>query len=585
VEGLSRLRRFDALGAREHLEKAAALEQQHALTHSALGKAWSELGYDKKAKEAAGMAFELSRSLAREDRLLVEARFREATNEWDRAIELYRSLFEFFPDELEYGLSLASAQTRGGKANEALATVELLRRLPPAARVDPRIDLAEATASMSLSDYRRAQRAAATARGKANAHGAYILAARASLEEGWALEGLGEPERAMTAAEQARSILTEAGDRRGVAQAWNNTFSILWRQGNLEAAKKAADELLQTSRQIGYGEGVAQGLIDVAVVSTERGDLSVALSTLEEALAIEREIDDKPGVMILLNNIGAIYHLQGQLHRARLMYEEAFAIATDVGGKNMIATARNNIAELSEIQGDLDGAEHSYLEALRMRREMGVKREVAYVLGRLGEMYLARGDFAAARAHHEEALLIREELGANLEFTESRIALAEVSLEEGQVTDAESVIRDATREFSAQKAADRVAMAYELLGRVLLARDRPPEARAAIDRASARAGDGQNRLLRLEVAVTEARIRAAEGQQGASLQALESLLGETTEIGAVGIGLETRLALGEIEIAAGMAEEGRARLREVWKDAEAKGFRLISRKAARHLGA
>lgn len=200
-------------------------------------------------------------------------------------------------------------------------------------------------------------------------------------------------------------------------------------------------------------------------------------------------------------------------------------------------------------------------------------------------MYLARGDLGAARTHHEEALAIREELGVKLDAAESRVSLAEVSLEEGRGAEVEGVIRDAAEEFAAQKAADREAMAYELLGRVLLARNRSREARAAVDRASTLAADGQNRLLRLEVAITEARVRAAEGPQSEAVKVLESLIDEAKEIGAVGVGLEARLALGEIEIASGKSEQGRARLREVQKDAEARGFGLIARKAARHLEA
>ena len=68
---------------------------------------------------------------SRETRLLVEGRYRAIGSAWPRAIEIYRSLFTFFPDNLDYGLLLAGAQTRAGKANEALATIASLRRSFP----------------------------------------------------------------------------------------------------------------------------------------------------------------------------------------------------------------------------------------------------------------------------------------------------------------------------------------------------------------------------------------------------------------------------------------------------------------------
>ena len=55
-------------------------------------------------------SFDLSAGLSREERLSVEARYRATTTDWDRASEIYRTLFNFFPDSLDYGPQLACAQ-------------------------------------------------------------------------------------------------------------------------------------------------------------------------------------------------------------------------------------------------------------------------------------------------------------------------------------------------------------------------------------------------------------------------------------------------------------------------------------------
>jgi len=68
-DGLMKLKTDDALGAREALEKALALDEQHALSHFALAQAWSVLGYDAKAEAEAKAALELSENLSREQRL------------------------------------------------------------------------------------------------------------------------------------------------------------------------------------------------------------------------------------------------------------------------------------------------------------------------------------------------------------------------------------------------------------------------------------------------------------------------------------------------------------------------------------
>ena len=130
-EGLAKLRFYDALGARDLFLKTVAAESDFAPGHSVLSTAWSRLGYDSAAIEEGKKAFDLSAKLPRAERPLVQARYYEVSKDWDRAITTYRSLFEFFPDSIDYGLSLARAQVSGGKGRDALETVASLHALPP----------------------------------------------------------------------------------------------------------------------------------------------------------------------------------------------------------------------------------------------------------------------------------------------------------------------------------------------------------------------------------------------------------------------------------------------------------------------
>jgi TolB-like protein len=77
AEGLARLRVFEALQARELLERAVAADPNHAPAHSALAAAWSALGYDNRAQEQAKLAIDRASALSREERLSIEGRYRE----------------------------------------------------------------------------------------------------------------------------------------------------------------------------------------------------------------------------------------------------------------------------------------------------------------------------------------------------------------------------------------------------------------------------------------------------------------------------------------------------------------------------
>ena len=138
AQGLEKLRSFDPLAARDLFQKAVAADPQHAMSYAGLAAAWSAIGYDLKSAEAARRSFELSTHLPREERSLVEGQYYEAAHEWDKAVNTYKALYGTSPDNLDYGLKLASAQVNAGQGtvgkllkDDALAreTTESMRNL------------------------------------------------------------------------------------------------------------------------------------------------------------------------------------------------------------------------------------------------------------------------------------------------------------------------------------------------------------------------------------------------------------------------------------------------------------------------
>ncbi len=193
--GLQKLRLLDARAARESLEQAAALDPNHAPTHAALAEAWSVLGYESKAKDQAKRALALSAQPSREERLSIEGRAHEMLNEKPQAIESYQALWEFFPDNIDYGLLLIRTQVEGGHGSDAEKTLADLRKLTVSDVDAARIDLAESSIASSLSDFKREQALAERAASRARAAGANLLVARALQSEAHASEHMGQTER------------------------------------------------------------------------------------------------------------------------------------------------------------------------------------------------------------------------------------------------------------------------------------------------------------------------------------------------------------------------------------------------------
>jgi hypothetical protein len=221
-----------------------------------------------------------------------------------------------------------------------------------------------------------------------------------------------------------------------------------------------------------------------------------------------------------------------------------------------------------------------YEEAVSIFRDVGEQRGMGYVQSGLGRVSLAQGRFADARTHHDAALAIRTQIGDPGTMAESRVLLAELAIEEGRARDAETLARSAAEQFAKERILDQAATAYAVLARARLAQNNHAAARQAADRAAALAAKLQNRYVRLVTSVDVARVYGAAGREADATRILDATLVEATTRGLVEIQLAAGVALGEIEMRAGRAAEGRSRLAAVQKQAASRGFALIARRAA-----
>jgi tetratricopeptide (TPR) repeat protein len=582
AEGLAKLRSFDLLGAREAFEKAIAAEPQYPLAHWALADAWSMLGYTNKAQEEAKKAVDLSSGLSREQQLLVEARFREVLHDWEKATHVYRTLFDFFPDNLEYGLELAKMQDSGGKANDALKTVEVLRALPAPARDDPRVDLTEGRAARSLGDFRRAQAADSRAAEKAKSQGAKLLLAQALLDEAWPLQALGDLKQAVANAHQSKEIYEAAGDKFGASRALGMGGEVLFMAGDVNSATRAYQEWLDIAREIGNKGSEASALNQLAQILIYQGKVGEARKLYERSLLIMRQLNNKHGSAVMVHNLAVVLHDEGNLTGAAKMFRESLALSREIGDQDLAAGALENLANTLVAQGDLAEAEKTYDDSLRLFSEIGSKSDAANVLSDLGDLFEAKGDLVKALQKHTEGLAIRRGLGERTWVAESQLALAELSLEEGQTMSAEARLHEALQVFRQQQLSDDELGAHLVLARALLSSGKIAEAQSEIGFAAGLVAMSQKRSAHLNFSIVAARVRSASGQTTDYAEAAKTLhrtLSEATKYGYVGYAFEARLALGEIEMKSDKGA-GRAHLAALEKEAAAKGFLLIARKAA-----
>ncbi len=570
-EGLLKLRSFEPSAARELLEQAAAAEPGHPMIHAALAQTWAALGFEQRAEQEATRALEQGAGLPPEERLGVEGLAAELHRDWPRAQEIYARLWTAFPDDLEYGLRLTRSQIDGGRPDAALLTIAALRALPDPDRGNPRIDLAESAGALAISDFALQRDAAARAASRAEALNAPLLVAEARLREAEALRRLGDSAGATAASESSRRLFVAAGDRAGEAAALTVAAAALFERGDLEAARAANGEALDRFREVGDRRGVARSLNSLAVLSRNLGELGRARALYEEALQVLAEVGDRRGTAYTRNNLAAASVEEGRLQAARREVTDALTVFRQLNDPSGIADALLNLGTIEHQQGELVAAQQHLEEALAKKRDLGQKMGEAAAMVALGSLAIDRGDLASAgnsleaatalaretasravlsnalaaqvemalesddfthaRMWAEESIALRRELGRRGKVDESRLLLARIGLESGEIRAVLPDLEALAAEESPGRAPDLAAAIELARARALAGLGRIGEARAALARGAALsfASEGLEIQLLAAAAALATEIAGARPLEGLALEPGQAITVATTK--------------------------------------------------------
>jgi tetratricopeptide (TPR) repeat protein len=576
-EGVGKLRTFDLLGAKDSLLQATASDPNFSLAHAYLAAAWSQLGYDDKAREEAKRGFELSSRLGREDKTLVEARFREISSDWDKATDLYRSLWTLYPENPEYAIRAAEVQIRAGKAADALKTIELLRKRPGPISQDPRLDLKESEAAESISDFSKekqaALRAAEGARGKASR----LLEAEALWRACAAMAMQGDASGAEAACQQSIGISKPTGDLLLVARGYTILGLVAGTQGDPKQSLEQHRQALDFARKIGSRRDITGALTNIGNVLANQGDLAEAQRSYESALAVAQEINDRGQMVTLLNNLATISQTEGKFPVALRLYQQSLDQARSVSDKGGVARAQNNIAFIYLLRGDFLSALENNQEAVKAAEDTGNKSDQAQFLYGLGDIQLDQGKLSEAEEHYQTGLKLATEVGDKSAVALGRLSLGRLRLETARAAEAEVLARQAAEEFATEGLRDLESLARNLLAAALLELDRQKDANDEIDRIGRLSV--QDPTVRLAVAITSARFRARTGKVAEGRTELARAASEARKLGVPRLQFEARLAQGEIGLVGGEKRSALTVLSSLEKEAATKGYKQVEARA------
>jgi DNA-binding winged helix-turn-helix (wHTH) protein/tetratricopeptide (TPR) repeat protein len=582
--GLVKLREFDALAAKDLLQQACNADPKFAPGHAMLARAWSRLGYEQKRKQEARRALELAGSLSRLDRMQVEGDYYESISDHERAGSIYRAMFELFPDNVEYGLQLASAEDGAGHDNLGAQTVAQLRRLPPPASEDPRIDLLDARVGATNDPARLVL--IRSAERKASAEGKKLIYAQARKAECENLNYSDHPNEAPPLCEEAYNVFMSVGNRLAAADAVRILADYEGSRGNLEKAITTYERALKILRELGEHYKTGEVLNNMAINYANQGKLDRAEQLYRQAQVHFEEAGDRGNAGTVLGNIADILFLKGNLGSAGKVYQEAVDALSGVDHSNP-GYLLYRLADLNLTQGHVAEAHRLAQRGIdSLRANQGGYGYLSEAMIELGEILMAEANLSEAHQQFQGARELDEKVGQKGSIAESKAELAELAIEQGHPDQAESLIRPAIAEFEQEKSDPGATSGYFLLSRALRMQGKTAEAEQAIALAAELSRTSPDPNLKLPVAIEQARIDMAQaasrsnGPQGLerARQQLQSAIGMAKKSGYYMQECEARLALGELETRRNPAQ-GRSQLSALATEARSHGLELIARKA------
>jgi DNA-binding winged helix-turn-helix (wHTH) protein/tetratricopeptide (TPR) repeat protein/TolB-like protein len=578
--GLVKLRAYDYMAARDFFEQATQADPKFPLAYSMLSRADILLGHDDQAKAEAKRGLDLAGNLPRVQKMEIEASYYHAIADRAKAAEIYRVLFNLFPDSLDYGLQLAKLQLESYQPDAALETVRQLRRLPSPASDDPGLDLREA-AIVIRNDAQGADRLVRSAAAKAQAQGKKLIYARAQANLCFTNR---QHLQAPPECQEAYETFLAAGNRDDAGGCLQLMAEAQRQTGHAQEAIPLYEQALRMLREAGDREKVGVALNNLALILENQGQFARAEQAFRDAKQNFQAVNDKANTATAISNIADILALRGRLHEAADFYRQSWELA-DASRRARPEGGHIQYAALLVMQGKIQEARLEVEAQIKSLRAYGGDPwALASALTVLGDIEKAQGNFEGARKSYQEALEFLKKANASVAGTE--VSLAELSIVEGHPELAETPIRQAIAEFEKEQSAGDEIGGYTSLSRALLAEGKLTDAQDAIAHAFKLSDLREFPALALPLQLLHAQGTAGTAKSGTAGRAgfntasaeLSSVIQKSQQFGLYNINCEARLALGKLQMEVSPAL-GRSQLTALASDGRSHGLELLARQA------
>jgi DNA-binding winged helix-turn-helix (wHTH) protein/tetratricopeptide (TPR) repeat protein len=578
--GLAKLRAYDYVAARGLFDEATKADPKFPLAYSMLSRADIFLGHDDLAKAEAKKGLDLAGGLPRVQKMEIEASYYHAIADRAKAAEIYRVLFNLFPDSLPYGLQLAKLQLESYQPDAALETVRRLRRLPAPASDDPGLDLREA-GIVIRNDPQAANRLFHSAAEKALAQGKRLIYAKAQQSLCWTnLQHLQSPPEC----QEAYETFLAAGNRDEAGSCLQLMAEAQRLTGHGQEAIPLYEQALRTFQEAGDREALGVAQNNLALILESRGEWNRAEQAFRDARQNFQAVNDRANTGAAVSNIADILVLRAHLREAADLYRQAWELA-EASRRSRPESAHIQHSSLLLMLGKVKEARQEIEAQINSLRAYGGDPwQLANALTVLGDVEKAQGETDSARKNYQEAVQTLKNV--NFPAAGAQVSLAELSIAENHPDTAEPLIRQAIAGFEKEQSAGDEIGGYTSLSRALLAEGKLAEARDAIDHAFKLSALREFPALGLPLQLLHARVTAAAARPGPlgrndlnlATQEMRTVILRSQQLGLYTINCEARLVLDKLQLESNPAL-ARSQLAALTSEARSHGLELFARQA------
>jgi predicted ATPase len=287
--------------------------------------------------------------------------------------------------------------------------------------------------------------------------------ARANNLMGHILRARGERGTAVSHFQEALTLYQQVGDINGQATALNQ-IAVSYLNSDWPQAEQYFREARLMYDQMGdiYHRVFAEN--NLAEVLLKRGAVAEAIQTYETALGSMEQIGGSAYVLgALHNNLGSSYVQQGNVAMARQHLQESRDLFEKAQARDFLPELHRHLAEAALLTADLTEATTQAEMALALARELEMPTEEACSLRVLGKAMGRQGATAVAQQHLQASIdILANKAEEEYELARSRLVLAQLYMETGQIEDAQKIADECLAVFSRLAAMGDVTAVHAL---------------------------------------------------------------------------------------------------------------------------